>query len=101
MWMSTSTSTSLLLPIALSMAPQDRNDKFGAALVLAVAWGASVGGLGTPVGTPPNGFGITELRQRGVDLGFVERMAIGVQRGLVLMGGLIGVLLALYGGWRA
>ena len=37
-------------------------DRYGAALVLAVAWGASIGGLGTPVGTPPNGFGIAELR---------------------------------------
>jgi len=98
MWMSNAASTALMLPIALAMAPdKDKGDKFGAALVLAVAWGASVGGLGTPVGTPPNGFGITELRQRGVDLGFVEWMAIGVPMGVVMMLGLIAVLVMFFG----
>lgn len=97
MWMSNAAATALLLPVALSMAPPERTDKFGAALVLAVAWGASVGGLGTPVGTPPNGFGITELRQRGVDLGFVEWMAIGVPMGVVMMLGLVAVLLVFFG----
>ena len=97
MWMSNAASTAILLPIALAMAPADPRDKFGTALVLVVAWGASVGGLGTPVGTPPNGFGITELRQRGLDLGFVEWMAVGVPMGIVMMVGLVFVLVTFFG----
>ncbi|HEY5944150.1 MAG TPA: DASS family sodium-coupled anion symporter [Kofleriaceae bacterium] len=90
MFMSNSATTAILLPLVLGMAP--KGDRYGAALVLAVAWGASVGGLGTPVGTPPNGLGLAELRQRGLDLGFVEWMAIGVPMGLLMLGGLIAVL---------
>ena len=90
MFMSNAATTAILLPLVLVMAP--KGDRYGAALVLAVAWGASVGGLGTPVGTPPNGLGLAELRQRGVDLGFVEWMAVGVPMGLLMLGGLIFVL---------
>ncbi|HEU0034601.1 MAG TPA: DASS family sodium-coupled anion symporter [Kofleriaceae bacterium] len=94
MVMSNAAATAVILPIALSMLPRAHGpgDRYGAALVLVVAWGASVGGLGTPVGTPPNGFGIQELAQRGHPLGFVEWMAIGVPMGLLMMGALFGVL---------
>lgn len=98
MIMSNSAATAILLPIVLAAAPRQADgadgheDRYGAALVLAVAWGASVGGLGTPVGTPPNLIGIAELDKRGVPLGFAEWMAIGVPIGLVMMAGLLGVL---------
>ena len=95
MFMSNAATTAILLPLVLGMAP--RGDRYGAALVLAVAWGASVGGLGTPVGTPPNGLGLAELRQRGLDLGFVEWMAIGVPMGLIMLGGLVVVLAMAFG----
>jgi sodium-dependent dicarboxylate transporter 2/3/5 len=100
MWMSNAAATAILLPIALSMAPPkdaDAKDRFATALVLVVAWGASVGGLGTPVGTPPNGFGVNELKQRGLDLNFVEWMAIGVPMGLLMMIGLVAVLAVCFG----
>ncbi len=97
MAMSNSASTALMLPIAMSMVGGDKRDKFGTALVLVVAWGASVGGLGTPVGTPPNGFGITELEQRGLHLSFVEWMAIGVPMGAIMLVGLVAVLAVMFG----
>lgn len=100
MMMSNAAATAILIPIALSVAPPREaisRDRFGAALVLAVAWGASVGGLGTPVGTPPNLIGIAELGKRGVPLGFVEWMAVGVPMGLVMMVGLCAVLAWMFG----
>jgi sodium-dependent dicarboxylate transporter 2/3/5 len=99
MWMSNAAATAIMLPIALSMAPPQgaKTDRYGAALVLVVAWGASVGGLGTRVGTPPNAFGMTELKQRGLDLGFVQWMAIGIPMGVVMMAGLFAVLVAYFG----
>ncbi|MBP9084500.1 MAG: DASS family sodium-coupled anion symporter [Kofleriaceae bacterium] len=96
MAMSNAAATAIVLPIALSAAgPSDR--KFQAAVVLMVAWAASVGGLGTPVGTPPNLFGIAALRQHGLDLGFVEWMAMGVPIGLVMMLALVLVLAWFFG----
>ena len=97
MLMSNTAATAILLPIALAMAPPQPRDRFATALVLVVAWGASVGGLGTPVGTPPNGLGLTELRQRGLDLSFVEWMAIGVPMGTIMMVGLVAVLVLWFG----
>jgi solute carrier family 13 (sodium-dependent dicarboxylate transporter), member 2/3/5 len=101
MIMSNTAATVILLPIALTMAaPRTAGgprDRYAAALVLAVAWSASVGGLGTPVGTPPNGLGIAELRQRGLDLDFVDWMKIGVPMGMVMVVGLLAVIAIAYG----
>lgn len=52
---------------------------FGVALILSVAWAATIGGLGTLLGSPPNaivaGYIQTEL---GEDVGFVQWMMLGV-----------------------
>jgi sodium-dependent dicarboxylate transporter 2/3/5 len=92
--MSNASATAILLPIALAAA-RGTSARYQAALVLMVAWAASVGGLGTPVGTPPNLLGLAALRQHGVRISFVEWMAIGVPLGLVMMAGLVTVLM-----WR-
>ena len=98
MFMSNAAATAMLLPIAIS-ATAGAERRYQAALVLAVAWGASVGGLGTPVGSPPNLIGIAELQQRGVHLGFGEWMAIGVPMGVVMLAGM-GLVLGLAFGVR-
>jgi sodium-dependent dicarboxylate transporter 2/3/5 len=100
--MSNSAATAIVLPIALSAATAVARAGTGgagyaAAMVLAVAWGASVGGLGTPVGTPPNLIGLRELRTTGLDVTFVEWMALGVPMGLVMLGGMVLVLAMAFG----
>lgn len=99
--MSNSAATAILLPIALSAATavvRGRADAgFAAAMVLAVAWGASIGGLGTPVGTPPNLIGLRELRSTGLDVSFVQWMALGIPMGLVMLAGMITVLARAFG----
>ncbi|MEZ4363587.1 MAG: DASS family sodium-coupled anion symporter [Kofleriaceae bacterium] len=95
MVMSNSSSTAILLPIALAAA-RGTPRRFQAALVLMVAWAASVGGLGTPVGTPPNLFGMAALRQHGVNLGFAQWMSFGVPIGAVMMVALALVLSVLH-----
>ncbi len=94
--MSNAAATAIVLPIALAAAAtSDR--RFQAALVLAIAWGASMGGLGTPVGTPPNLIGIGELRNRGEELGFGTWMGVGLPIGLAMLAVMWVVLLALFG----
>ena len=55
MWISNTATTLMLLPVVLAVldaAPQ--KEKLAVPLLLGVAYSASVGGIGTPIGTPPN-----------------------------------------------
>lgn len=95
--MSNSAATAIVLPIVLPIAAAANDRRFGAALVLTVAWAASVGGIGTPVGTPPNLIGLAAIRQHGFDLSFLEWMAIGIPMGLVMLAAMLLVLDRLLG----
>lgn len=54
MWISNTATSLMLLPIALAILGRDADARLTIAVLLAIAYGASVGGLGTPIGTPPN-----------------------------------------------
>ncbi|MBX7167502.1 MAG: sodium:proton antiporter [Pirellulales bacterium] len=62
MWMSNTATTLVMLPLAVSLADRARcqsadpqaGRNFGAAVLLAIAYAASIGGYGTLIGTPPN-----------------------------------------------
>ncbi|AZQ83635.1 SLC13/DASS family transporter [Colwellia sp. Arc7-635] len=79
MWISNTATTLIMLPIALAILKHIDNQKLKVALILGIAYAASVGGVGTPIGTPPNVIfmGIYE-EQTGVEFGFLEWMKIGV-----------------------
>jgi sodium-dependent dicarboxylate transporter 2/3/5 len=55
MWISNTATTLMLLPVALAVldAVEDK-ERVAVPLLLGVAYAASVGGMGTPIGTPPN-----------------------------------------------
>jgi len=53
MWISNTATTLMLLPVALAVL--DRSEqKLAIPLLLGIAYAASIGGIGTPIGTPPN-----------------------------------------------
>ncbi len=55
MWISNTATTLMLLPVALAVIDGARDpQRLAVPLLLGLAYGASVGGLGTPIGTPPN-----------------------------------------------
>jgi len=76
MWISNAAATAIALPIVIAIG-RARGAGFRAASVLAVAWAASMGGLCTPVGTPPNLIAVRALAERGVDLSFVGFFVVG------------------------
>ncbi len=54
MWISNTATTLMLLPIVLAVLEKIDDHRLKVALLLGVAYAASVGGVGTPIGTPPN-----------------------------------------------
>ena len=85
MWVSNTATAMMMLPIALSVASltpkgaDNEPDSFGPALMLAVAYGATAGGMGTLIGTPPNALLAGYLDQvHGFQIGFAQWMSIGV-----------------------
>jgi sodium-dependent dicarboxylate transporter 2/3/5 len=78
MWISNTATTLMLLPVALAVLEQtDR--KMHLPLLLGIAYAASIGGLGTPIGTPPNLiFMQVHLDQFGHAPSFPEWMSWGL-----------------------
>ncbi len=82
MWISNTATALMMTPIALAVcaaaapAGPDRR-KLMAACVLGVAYCASIGGVGTPIGSPTNLIGAKWLEANNVGLSFPEWMAIG------------------------
>ena len=55
MWISNTASILMLMPVALAvLASCSDRSSLAAPLLLGLAWSCSIGGLGTPIGTPPN-----------------------------------------------
>jgi sodium-dependent dicarboxylate transporter 2/3/5 len=79
MWISNTATTLIMLPIALAILAHVDNKELKVALILGIAYAASVGGIGTPIGTPPNVIfmGIYE-EHTGREFGFLSWMKIGV-----------------------
>ena len=78
MWISNTATTLMLLPVALAVLEQtDR--RMNIPLLLGIAYAASIGGLGTPIGTPPNLiFMQIHLDRFGTTPSFPEWMSWGI-----------------------
>jgi len=93
MWISNTATVAMMFPIGVSLlgALESRAGaalpaSFGTALLLSNAFAASIGGLATPVGTPPNLIGLGFIRRElGVDLPFFSWMALGLPVALLLI----------------
>ena len=92
MWISNTATTVMMLPIALSVVAQFKTENeetaitFGKALMLSIAFSASIGGLGTLIGTPPNLIFASFIQENyGVEISFVQWMKIGIPISLSLL----------------
>lgn len=54
MWISNVATALMMLPIALAICEKLYNPRMVIALMLGIMYGCSIGGIGTPIGTPPN-----------------------------------------------
>ena len=93
MWISNTATVAMMFPIGVSLlgaletrAGADLPARYGTVLLLSNAFAASIGGIATPVGTPPNLIGIGFIRRElGVDLPFFSWMALGLPIVALLM----------------
>jgi sodium-dependent dicarboxylate transporter 2/3/5 len=54
MWISNTSTTLMLMPVALAVLEKSKDTDLAAPLLLGIAYAASIGGIATPIGTPPN-----------------------------------------------
>lgn len=76
MWISNTATTLMLLPIVMAVLEKVRDPRLTISLLLGVAYAASVGGVGTPIGTPPNlVFMRVYAENTGIEPTFLEWMS--------------------------
>lgn len=95
MWVSNTATTLMMLPIGLSVVDLirdrdgalDRDGKqFAVALVVAIAYAATIGGLATLIGTPPNALLAGFMSKTyGVTIGFAQWMLVGLPLMVVML----------------
>lgn len=102
MWLSNTATTAMMYPIAMSIltelvqllgGEQDFTRlRYGTSLMLTTAYAASIGGIATPVGSPPNLIAIGQLRAlAGIELPFFQWMLLTTPLMLLML-----ALLVLY-----
>ena len=95
MWISNTATSVMMLPIGMAIiselkdnpnTPQDENKIFGKALMLAIAYSASIGGIATLIGTPPNLVfaGIVE-ELYGIEISFLKWAMLGLPISVLLL----------------
>jgi sodium-dependent dicarboxylate transporter 2/3/5 len=106
MWISNTAAAAMMVPVAVAVVdlvlrtrtgrgfdpkqgiPADRVDErnFAIALVLAIAYGASIGGVATLIGSPPNGIAARFIAQTyGIEVTFLKWLVIGLPLTLVFL----------------
>lgn len=95
MWISNTATAVMMLPIGMAIVVQLRdnpntdaneNELFGKALMLSIAYSASIGGMATLIGTPPN-LVLAGVVQEiyGVEISFLEWLKFGLPISLILL----------------
>ncbi|SDR98362.1 solute carrier family 13 (sodium-dependent dicarboxylate transporter), member 2/3/5 [Halopseudomonas litoralis] len=92
MWVSNTATAIMMLPIGLSVVSMFENEdpaavrKYATALLLAIAYAASLGGVGTIIGTPPNALLVAYLADNhDIHIGFGQWMLIGVPISILML----------------
>ena len=76
-FMSNTATTAMMMTVAIPIAMQvSKEDKFRIMLALSIPIAANIGGMATPIGTPPNAIVIANLTQQGINIAFGTWVAL-------------------------
>lgn len=81
----TATAAMMLAILAPVLKLFDPDDRGKAAFALAIPLGANIGGMGTPIGTPPNAIALGALNDAGFQVSFGQWMMFGIPYVIILM----------------
>ena len=95
MWIMNTSTTLMLLPIGLAIAGVVRKttnlDKdflnFQTALLLGIAYAATIGGISTPIGTAPNIVVISLIQEQGLEVSFNQWMLLALPISVIMLVG--------------
>ncbi|MDF3917356.1 DASS family sodium-coupled anion symporter [Salinicola salarius] len=92
MWVSNTATAIMMLPIGMSVVSLFANadsgevKRYATALLLAIAYSASIGGIATLIGTPPNAILAGYLSsEQNIELGFAQWMVLGLPVSIAMM----------------
>lgn len=90
MWISNTATAMMMLPIALAVIAQREREgedgNFATALMLSIAYAASIGGVATLIGTPPNAILVGVLQQQqGITIGFAQWMGFALPLSVLML----------------
>ncbi len=100
MWMTNTATTAVILPIAIIILAKNNlkplSSNFGKAIVLGVAYAATLGGIGTLIGSTPNAMSAKFLADSAISLSFLDWMFYAMPLVLIMLPVTWFVLMKLY-----
>ena len=87
MWVNNTATTMLMLPLAMSVIATQPDKRFATTLLIGVAYAASIGGMGTLVGTAPNIFFAGFMQNEKLPVDFLAWMMMAVPLVAILLVG--------------
>ncbi len=86
MWMSNTATTAMMITLTVPLLTQvESGDPFKKALVLCIPFAANIGGMGTPIASPPNAVTVAFLKDIGIEISFLQWTLVALPLVVVLL----------------